>query len=281
MKERRTPVILVVGTESRDLTAQTASELTAEGTTVVHHDLAELRQGVVRRTVTDIVDGELTVRTKILELAHGCVSCTLREDLLPLLRKLHQRSSVQKIVIHCDQYLEAEALCWAIQHVVVAGVVGQIDGPASRDVAVEAVLTCLDGATWFAEATGDEALDDDRTIAQIAVGQAAFADAIVIDGHAVEPLEKNRLMAIFARLAPGVPVQWLELGQKPHPVELLENLPSSARRGRIDDAHSPLLRGEPPLDREAGIELVEFTASRPFHPERLHEAIDVLLDGVV
>ena len=26
---------------------------------------------------------------------------------------------------------------------------------------------------------------------------------------------------------------------------------------------------------------MEFTATRPFHPERLHEAIDVLLDGVV
>jgi G3E family GTPase len=27
--------------------------------------------------------------------------------------------------------------------------------------------------------------------------------------------------------------------------------------------------------------LVEFTATRPFHPERFHEAIDVLLEGVV
>jgi G3E family GTPase len=31
----------------------------------------------------------------------------------------------------------------------------------------------------------------------------------------------------------------------------------------------------------AGIQLAVFTARRPFHPRRLHEAIDVLLDGVV
>ncbi len=58
-------------------------------------------------------------------------------------------------------------------------------------------------------------------------------------------------------------------------------MPADARRGELADAHSPLLRRQPPLDDDGGVMLVEFTANRPFHPGRLHEAIDVLLEGVV
>jgi G3E family GTPase len=51
------------------------------GTAVVRHNLREITSGIVRRRIQLNGRGQLTV----LELAHGCVSCTLREDLLPLL----------------------------------------------------------------------------------------------------------------------------------------------------------------------------------------------------
>ncbi|GHF51047.1 G3E family GTPase [Amycolatopsis bartoniae] len=38
-----------------------------------------------------------------LELAHGCVSCTLREDLLPLLRRLAGMPEVARIVLRLDE----------------------------------------------------------------------------------------------------------------------------------------------------------------------------------
>jgi G3E family GTPase len=58
-------------------------------------------------------------------------------------------------------------------------------------------------------------------------------------------------------------------------------VPADARRGEVGDMHGALLRGQPPLHPDCGIELLVFTAQRPFHPERLHDAIDLLLDGVV
>jgi G3E family GTPase len=65
-------------------------------------------------------------------------------------------------------------------------------------------------------------------------------------------------------------------------VELaLMHLESDSRRGRSDHPHGPLLAGLPPLTGDGAVRIVEFSARRPFHPERLHAAVDLLLEGVV
>ncbi len=257
----------------------------AAGTVTIRHDLRGLGEGIVHRTVRTAVHET----SEVLELAHGCVSCTLRMDLLPLLCALAARDSVNRIVLALDPAFEAEAVCQAIESVVVSGVVGRVDGPAGRDVRIEAVLTCLDATVWLADATGDQTLaerglataEDDRTVAQLAVGQVDFADALVALG---DPLDRSRLGAVLARLVPDAPVAWVndhnDLGAADID-SLLARIPASSRRGRTFDAHAPLLRGQPPLGTDDGVTLIEFAASRPFHPGRLHDALDVLFDGVV
>ncbi|KAA0023775.1 ribosome hibernation factor-recruiting GTPase MRF [Antrihabitans cavernicola] len=281
----RTPVVVVTGWS--DATAKTARSLLRAGTVVVEHDLGDVHRGVVRRTVTS-VDGE---RTSTLDLAHCCVSCTLRDDLLPLLRRLSARSTVDRIVLALDRILEPEAVCAAIADVVVSGVIGQVDGPAARDVRVAAVVGCIDAATWLDDATGDDALDDrgivtgvddERTVAQVVVGQVSMCDAVVVSGSTSDGWEHARLHAVLARLAPGAPVAYAPTAYSPSSVEkLLAAVPAGARRGASSDPHDGLLCGQPPLDGDAGVTIVEFAAERPFHPVRLHDAIDVLLDGVV
>nr|WP_063036841.1 GTP-binding protein [Nocardia pseudovaccinii] len=258
------------------------------GTVTIRHDLGGLGEGIVHRTVRI---GEQETST-VLELAHGCVSCTLRNDLLPLLCALTARGSVDRIVLELDSAFEAEAVCRAIENIVVTGVVGRVDGPAGRDVRVEAVLTCVDARTWLADATGEDTLaergsttaDDDRTVAQVAVGQVDFADAVVAHGSTGDPRDRARLAAVLSRLVPEAPVAWIDdidLLDSADVEALLARIPVQSRRGRVFDAHAPLLRGQPPLGAEYGVVLVEFAASRPFHPARLHEALDVLFDGVV
>lgn len=291
-RDRRTPVVVVAGLhgEPADTAGLVAGALgAADGTVIVRHDLTELRQGIVRRTLH--TGGQIT--ESVHELAHGCVSCTLRADLLPLLCTLAARDSVHRIVLALDPAFEAEAVCEGITEIPVTGIVGRVDGPAARDVRVAAVLAAIDVRTWPAAATGDETLeelgwawaDDDRTVAQLAVGQVDFADALVVSGGAeVDPLERARLGAVLSRLVPTAPVLWPESADAitPGAVDaLLSLVPPESRRGRIFDAHAPLLRGRPPLGPEHGVELVEFAARRPFHPQRLHEALDMLFDGVV
>ncbi|WP_433659402.1 ribosome hibernation factor-recruiting GTPase MRF [Nocardia sp. CA-128927] len=292
--DRRTPVVVLAGFAGPAAAgadhAATALCNDAPGTVVVHHDLGQLREGIVHRTVRSA-----TYETSdVLELAHGCVSCTLRIDLLPLLRTLAARDSVDRIVLTLDPAFEAEAVCHAIEHVVVEGILGRVDGPAGRDVRIDAVLTFLDAGAWLADATGEETLaerglaraDDERTVAQVAVGQVEFADAVIALGPVApgDEIDRGRLGAVLARLVPDAPVGWVDdpnMLTAARIERLLRRIPAHSRRGRMFDAHAPLLRGQPPLTSDYGVALLEFAASRPFHPTRLHEALDVLFDGVV
>lgn len=244
-------VVLVAGFTHHDV----ADELwrASPESVLVRHDLSDLAEGVVRRWM----DGRLTV----LELAHGCVSCTLRLDLVPLLEGLDG-----PVIVHLDRVLEPEAVCFAL---------------SETDVEVEAVVSVIDSATWLEDATGGDTLadrgmraaaDDERTVAQVVVGQAEFADALVLTGEG-DPA----LAAVLDRLTPHAPRRQLDGLDV---TELLAAIPATARRGEIDDGFGSLLYGRPPLEPAHGVSVVHFTEQRPFHPMRLHNSIDVLLDGV-
>jgi G3E family GTPase len=259
-------VVLVAGQGDTD--SATGTLMQRPGTVVVEH---RFDGHVVRRTTATLRRGELITAEAVLELAHGCLACTIRNDLLVYLRVLHRRSDVGRIVVHLAPWLEPEPICLAINHVRVRVGPGYVDGPASRDVVIAGVVTCVDAGEWLTQALGDEELSDGRTAAQVVVGQAEFADVIMLN----HPEEVT--LAVLRRLAPRsritVGAERLELA--------LANLDDESRRGRSDDPHGPLLAGAPPLNADGSVAIAEFHARRPFHPQRLHDAVDVLLDGVI
>ncbi|OHV31119.1 cobalamin biosynthesis protein CobW [Parafrankia soli] len=245
-----TEVILVAGLVDHDVGEEIWRSW--PGSVLVRYDLRDLVQGVVRRWV----DSELTA----LELAHGCVSCTLGFDLVPLLERLGGR-----VVVHLDPRLEPEAICFAL---------------CETDVRVEAVVTVVDRATWLADATGEDLLaerdrsateDDDRTVAQIAVGPVEFADCLVLTGARADLV----LDAVLDRLNPRA-ARHDRRGLDA--AALLGAIPPDARRGRFDDGFGTLLNGRPSREPSHGVAVVHFAAHRPM---RLYDALDVLLDGVV
>ncbi|MCV7445301.1 hypothetical protein AWB91_20730 [Mycobacterium paraense] len=262
----RTPVILVAGQTDTDPIVGTL--LRRPGTLVVEH---RFDGDVVRRTMVALQHGVLTTAESALELAHGCASCTIRNDLLVLLRQLHRREDVDRIVVHLAPWLEPEPICIAIDHVRIRVAPGYVDGPAAVDVSIAAVVTCVDSSLWLSQALGDTELTDGRTEAQVVVGQAEFADVVVLnrpDPH---------VASVLRRLSPRARIRVGADGIE----RALVNLVPGARRGRSDDPHGPLLAGQPPLDSRGPIGLIEFYARRPFHPQRLHDCLDLLLDGVI
>jgi len=248
----RTEVLLVAGPDDCGVAEEVWRAW--HGSVLVRHDLRGLADGVVRRWV----DAEV----ETVELAHGCVSCTLRLDLIPLLERVGGRA-----VVALDPALDLEHVCLALDE---AG------------IAVAGVVAVVDARTWLADATGDETMaerglaaadTDERTVAQVVVGQAEFADAVVVDGTADPVLD-----AVLDRLNPLAPRRarsGLDVA------ELLAAVPADARRGRVDDGFDPLVCGRPPLGSAHGVCVVRLAESKPFHPMRLHLAFDCLLEDVV
>jgi G3E family GTPase len=163
---------------------------------------------------------------------------------------------------------EPEPICWAIDNVRVRVGEGYTDGPAARDVRIDAVLTCVDPISWLGHAIGDGGLDDGRTVAQVVVGQAEFADVLMLSEPESTTFAVLRRLAPRARITVGFSRVEMALG----------HLEPDTRRGRSSLPHDPLLAGQPPLHANGGVVLVQFCARRPFHPQRLHDALDVLLD---
>ncbi|MFD8497816.1 ribosome hibernation factor-recruiting GTPase MRF [Amycolatopsis sp. NPDC059657] len=275
IENQRVPLVLISGLSPGSGTL--AALLRTEGTAVVHHNLREITSGVVRRRVQ--LGGR--DQTTTLELAHGCVSCTLREDLLPLLRKLSRMPQVTRIVLKLDEAMEPEPVGWALRNVLVG------ETPVIDDVEPVGVFTVVDCESWLDDVSGDDLLgergllaspEDERTVAQVALAQVEAADVLVLSGAAPDAWTAAKASAILDRVAPSIPRVELSTLDS---TTVLGLVPADARRGAVTDMHGALLRGQPPLHTDCGIALLTFTAQRPFHPERLHEAIDVLLDGVI
>ncbi len=262
----RTPVFLVCGQGDTDAVVDTLHR--RQGTAVLAY---RFDGQVVRRTTARWCGGEVITAEVPLEVAHGCLSCTIRNDLLVQLRRLHRRGGVDRVVVRLMSWLEPEPICVAVDTVRVRMGPGFVDGPAARDVYIAGVLTCVDTGPWLMRALSVDDLPDGRTVAQVVVGQAEFADVIVLTEPEHETLAVLRRLAPLARITVGT--ERIEMA--------LAHLEPNSPRGRSGDPHGPLLAGAPSLQADGEVALVEFAARRPFHPQRLHDAIDVLLDGVI
>ena len=278
----RTPLTLVTGLD-RTASARITLALHDRGTATVTHDLRDLARGVVTRIVHRI-DGAGTDHLTVedLEIEHGCLSCTVRLSLIPLLVELHQDPETSRVVVSLDPAMEPDRVALEIRD------------RAGDQLQIVDTVVGVDAAHWLTAATGEITVaeaglsvdEDERTLAQLAVAQVRFADAIIVEGadRAGGAWELARLHAVLLRLAPAAGMRTLNRLQMLDP-ELLAGLRASetdeSPHGRPRRPFDPLLAGRPALDDDCGVALTTFESSRPFHPERLHAALDVLLDGVV
>src|SRR6185436_19758114 len=119
--QMRTPVVLVAGQTGTGGIVDGLAR--APGTVIVGH---RFDGQVVLRTISTLAG----CSEAALEIAGGCLTCTIRDDLLVLLRRLHRRGDAGRIVVHLMAWLDPEAVCWAIENIEVRVGPGYIDGPA-------------------------------------------------------------------------------------------------------------------------------------------------------
>ncbi len=244
------------------------------------HDLSEVRDGVVRRTIRTADEILEQGRT---EMVHGCVSCTLREDVVPTLIRLSRERPGSDILLALPPVIEPEA-------VAAACALSTVDGIAVTDlvrfdsyIAVVPVTGVLDdlASTDELRDRGLHAADNDhRGVADVIVRQIEFADTVVLwSNPEADALESARLTALLHRLAPWA--VHVHAGD----TQTVDCTALAARllRTRRHDAAVPgmlgrALEGYPvgihDPEGENGVNALLFRSRRPFHPQRLHDALD-------
>ncbi|TIR86601.1 MAG: cobalamin biosynthesis protein CobW, partial [Mesorhizobium sp.] len=118
----------------------------------------------------------------IVELANGCICCTVADDFVPALDQILSRTpKVDHILIETSGLALPKPLVQAFQwptvksRVTVDGVVAVVDGPALADGRVASDLDALQ-----AQRAADDSLDHDDPVEEVFQDQIACADLIIL-----------------------------------------------------------------------------------------------------
>ncbi|PZG21024.1 CobW family GTP-binding protein [Nonomuraea aridisoli] len=255
-----TPVVLVAGLHRTARTA-TVERLLARhpGAVAVHHDLSDVAEGLVRRTVRDRTG---VLDTAEVHLAHGCVTCTVREDLLPQLVKLARGADL--LIADLWDSVEPRSVAEAVDC-----------DEAQEILRLTAVLTALDAAAMPDDITRGERLievgkpaaaGDQRYLAEVLARQLEYPTALVLHGGDEDDHELSR--TVLTHLAPFTPV---------HTIDALP--PGTGARvctGELAERVDPATAQLPGDARTDEIVTAVWRSRRPLHPARLFEAVDEL-----
>lgn len=265
----RTPVVVITGTDPEPMaTLAVGLQWDLPRAVVVRHHI-DAERGVLERVVSDRTG---VVEREEIDLEHACVSCALREDVVPTLRRIASDGRWDSVLAHLPVGAEPDQLC-----AVVAG-----DTTLARHLRIHAVVVAADGPRVVEDLLGDALLrerglhtseDDDRGVGEVLSAMVEQADCVVA------PDADGIGLALLAALArPGTPV--LDdsgdldavrlVGEPRHDHTQVLEWTRPDRRGPLPDlppaAHGLAWR-------------VDLVSGRPFHPDRLLEDIEVLGAG--
>ncbi|TMO03718.1 4-hydroxytetrahydrobiopterin dehydratase [Pseudoalteromonas sp. S327] len=260
--------------------------LGAGKTTVLSHILNN-RQGIkVAVIVNDMSEINIDAATikndvslnhsneKLVEMSNGCICCTLREDLLVEVGKLAKDGRFDYLVIESTGISEplpvAETFTFADQNGVSLGDVATLD---TMVTVVDAVnfLTDYEQANDLQDTGESLGEDDERSVADLLVDQVEFADVILISKTDLVTNEQlNKLIAILNTLntqAKMIPISNGNININ----EVLNTGLFNFARAQQAPGWLKEMRGEHiPETEEYGISSFNYTARRPFNPEKFY-----------
>jgi cobalamin biosynthesis protein CobW len=133
----------------------------------------------------DILKGcgvEACPEENVVELANGCICCTVADDFVPAIDQILSRSpKVDHILIETSGLALPKPLVQAFQwpsvknRVTVDGVIAVVDGPALAEGRVAADMDAL-----AAQRAADDSLDHDDPVEEVFEDQVACADLVIL-----------------------------------------------------------------------------------------------------
>jgi cobalamin biosynthesis protein CobW len=190
--------------------------LGAGKTTLIRHVLGNAqgrRLAVIVNEFGDVgIDGEILKgcgnaacpEENIVELANGCLCCTVADEFVPALDSILARDGIEHIVIETSGLALPKPLVQAFHwpaiksRVTVDGVVVVVDGAALADGRVAADLDAL-----TRQRTADTALAHDDPVEEVFEDQIACADLVVLNKR--DLLDNAGLAKAHAAIAGALP----------------------------------------------------------------------------
>ena len=272
--------------------------LGAGKTTLLNHVLNNrqgLRVAVIVNDMSEVNIDALLVRDggadlsrteeKMVEMTNGCICCTLREDLMIEVNRLAQEGRFDHLLIESTGIGEPMPVAATFSF-------RDENGQSLSDVAtVDTMVTVVDAANFLRDFDSKQSLsdremgvgeEDERTIVDLLTDQIEFANVIVINKcDLVSDTEAERLEGILHHLNPDARMLRVSRGRvdlsQVVGTGLYDEVAASQMPGWVKE-----LNGEhTPETEEYGISSFVYHRHKPFHPQRLMEAIGGGLEGVV
>lgn len=266
------PVVIVGGLHA-EARGQVVDHLLRRvpGSVALHHDLSTAAGGTLRRTVRDATG---TLSWGGAPLVNDCACCALREDLVPELERLAAHGTHRLAVIELWDSVEPRAMA----EVVVA------HGSDALDLTN--VITAVDPALVLPYlANGDDlaaaglaaAATDRRTVGDTWARQLEYAPVLALagDGEAAEGEAADGDLALLAQLHPTAHRVPAASG------ELVRLAFAGFDVEAAAAAQHPACALLPQEGDGAGVATLVWRRHRPFHPERLHAALEDLACAAV
>lgn len=256
--------IAIVGGLHSDARREAVERLltTVPGSVALHHDLATAVHGTVVRTVRDATG---VLSTGEAPLVNDCACCALREDLVPELERLADSGLTRLAVVELWDSVEPKAMAEVItahahEGLRLSGVITAVD-PAL-------LLPYLGNGDDLMEAGLAAASTDQRTVADTWARQLEYAPVLAV---ADSPEADDEDRALLAQLHPTA---------RQVPISGHGGLAGAALAGfdveAAAAAQHPSCALLPTDADEAGVATLVWHRDRPFHPERLYQALEDL-----
>ncbi|KUL42639.1 CobW family GTP-binding protein [Streptomyces regalis] len=283
--------VVIVGGLHVDARKAAVAQLLADvpDSVVLHHDLATATAGTVVRTIRDATG---IVTAGEAPLVNDCACCALREDLVPELLRIRDAGGTRMAVVELWDSVEPKAMAEVVTAggLTVTGVITAVD-PAL-------VLPYLGNGDDLAERGLAAAETDQRTVADTFARQLEYAPVLAVTDSPEADDEDRELLAQLHPTARQVPIgQGDPAGAStfgaPAPDATGDDLtvPPPRRRplSRLSqaalagfDVESAAAAQHPacallPAEADAhGVSTLVWHRRRPFHPERLYQALEDL-----
>lgn len=262
----RVPVVLVSGIADEPMALATVClQWSFPQPVVVRHEI-DLGRSVLIRMVSD-ASGVL--EKEEIDIEHACVTCAVRHDILPTLERLAATGRWGAIIANLPVSAEPVQVCQLMG----------LDPDIAPHVRVSAAVTALSGLGVLADFLGDDLVsergigvqvDDFRGVGEVAASMVEYADVVVaFDGL---DARSRDLLRLIARPSALITESLNEMDTKVLHAGIHEHQVTAEWTAHVRTAS---VAG--PSSSYAWA--LDFRAERPFHPQRLIDAIPDLGAG--